>query len=156
MYSSSFCTSYNQALTTTLFQSIFAAWTIQLANGGRTSNTYFGRVEVFLDGLWGTICGYSWNLTESSVVCRQLGFPFAKPVNAGYYGPGRGRIWLFNVSCSGEEDKLRECSHHQVQGPLQNCNHHDDIGVMCYMGELSVREIFYSMKPLYIIIMQTT
>ena len=147
MYSSSFCTSYNQALATKPFQSIFAAWTIQLANGGRTSNTYFGRVEVFLDGVWGTICGYSWNLTESSVVCHQLGFPFAKPVNAGYYGPGSGRIWLTNVSCSGEEEELRECSHHQVQGPLYNCDHHDDIGVMCYMGELSVCEIFYPIKP---------
>ena len=93
-------------------------------------------MEVFLDGVWGTICGYSWNLTESNVVCRQLGFPFAKPVSAGYYGPGSGRIWLTNVSCSGEEEELRECSYHQFQGPQYNCGHHDDIGVMCYMGEL--------------------
>ena len=77
------------------------------------------------------------NLTEARVVCRQLGFPFTKSVDAGYYGPGSGRIWLTDVSCSGEEDKLKQCSHHKVEGPLQNCGHHDDIGVMCYMGELS-------------------
>ena len=30
------------------------------------------------------------------------------------------------------------CSYHKVQGPLENCDHYDDIGVMCYMGEWSV------------------
>ena len=30
------------------------------------------------------------------------------------------------------------CSYHKVQGPLENCDHYDDIGVMCYMGELSM------------------
>ena len=91
-----------------------------------------------MDGEWGTVCGDSWNLTEASVVCRQLGFPFAKSAGAGYYGPGRGRIWLTNVSCSGEESELMRCSYHKAQGPLENCDHYDDIGVMCYMGELSM------------------
>ena len=33
-----------------------------------------------------------------------------------------------------------QCSYHKVQAPLQNCDHHDDIGVMCYMSELCVCE----------------
>ena len=113
-------------------------WTIRLVNGENSSSTLSGRVEVLLDGEWGTVCGDFWNLTEASVVCRQLGFPFAKSAGASYYGPGRGRIWLTNVSCSGEEQELMRCSYHKAQGPLENCDHYDDIGVMCYMGELSV------------------
>ena len=115
-------------------RSIFTDWTIQLVNGEDSSNTFTGRVEVLLDGEWGTVCGDSWNLTEASVVCRQLGFSFAKSAGAGYYGPGRGPIWLTNVSCSGEERELMRCSYHKAQGPLENCDHYDDIGVMCYMG----------------------
>ena len=30
------------------------------------------------------------------------------------------------------------CSYHKARGPLENCDHYDDIGVMCYMGEWSV------------------
>ena len=33
-----------------------------------------GRVEMCLDGRWGTLCGWRWTKQEAHVVCKQLGF----------------------------------------------------------------------------------
>uniref|UniRef100_A0A671RY93 Soluble scavenger receptor cysteine-rich domain-containing protein SSC5D n=1 Tax=Sinocyclocheilus anshuiensis TaxID=1608454 RepID=A0A671RY93_9TELE len=70
-----------------------------------------GRVEVYHDGQWGTVCDDGWELAEAQVVCRQLGFPGAISVKpGGQYGEGSGPIWLDDMNCKGSESSLSECS----------------------------------------------
>ena len=45
---------------------------IRLANGRIPSE---GRVEVCHNNHWGTVCHDNWEVAESRVVCRELGYP---------------------------------------------------------------------------------
>ena len=40
--------------------------------GGQSPNE--GRVEVCLDGLWGTVCDDYWGSVDAQVACRHLGY----------------------------------------------------------------------------------
>ncbi len=44
---------------------------VRLSNGTAPSN---GRVEIYKDDRWGTICDFTWDIHDANVVCRQLGY----------------------------------------------------------------------------------
>ncbi|MBN3298675.1 C163A protein, partial [Amia calva] len=91
-----------------------------------------GRLEVFHNGSWGTVCDDSWDLQDAQVVCRQLGCGDAvSTVTEGNpsFGIGSGPIWLDEVTCRGSELHLWDCQH----SPLgqSDCKHKEDAGVIC-------------------------
>ena len=123
---------------------------IRLVDG---SNELEGRVEVCVDGVWGTVCSDLWGTEESGVACRQLGFlqtgkanmvphfisnelkccmayPLgAQPRTNGAFGQGVGDIFLDNVVCDGNELRLTDCASNPLAA--HNCQHTQDAGVVC-------------------------
>ncbi|KFZ62042.1 Deleted in malignant brain tumors 1 protein, partial [Antrostomus carolinensis] len=89
-----------------------------------------GRVEVFHNGTWGTVCDDGWGSPEGQVVCRQLGCGTLLSVAPGArYGEGTGQIWLDEVNCTGNEDNIFDCRA-SAWGD-NNCFHGEDAGVIC-------------------------
>ncbi|NXS74556.1 C163A protein, partial [Pandion haliaetus] len=100
---------------------------IRLVNG---PNRCAGRVEVFHEQQWGTICDDGWDTDEAGVVCRQLGCGAAlSALGSAHFGQGPDPIWLDNVNCTGKEASLSECKA-QPWGS-HNCKHGEDAGVAC-------------------------
>ncbi|XP_038072986.1 uncharacterized protein LOC119741307 [Patiria miniata] len=102
---------------------------VGLVNGSDSSE---GRVEVFSQGAWGTVCDDNWDITDAIVICRHLGFPGAieAVTNAGFGGgASEMEILLDEVSCTGDEETIFDCQHNGVG--ITNCRHSDDAGVRC-------------------------
>ncbi|RXN29192.1 lysyl oxidase -like protein [Labeo rohita] len=67
-----------------------------------------GRVEVFYDGEWGTICDDDFTLANAHVLCK---------------------IWLDNVICGGSENSIEKCVSRGWGN--SDCTHQEDAGVVC-------------------------
>ncbi|XP_028971618.2 scavenger receptor cysteine-rich type 1 protein M130-like isoform X2 [Esox lucius] len=89
-----------------------------------------GRVELWKEGHWGTVCDDSWDLKDGSVVCAQLDCGPALNVSGeGWsFKAGTGLIFLDEVNCNGSERNLWECP---SQGIPNDCGHKEDAAVVC-------------------------
>ncbi|XP_021237377.1 deleted in malignant brain tumors 1 protein-like isoform X9 [Numida meleagris] len=100
---------------------------VRLMNG---SNNCIGRVEVFHEQKWGTVCDDTWDLQDATVVCRELGCGMAMSApGSAHFGQGSDPIWLDNVHCIGTESTLEECTLNNWGE--HNCGHSEDAGVVC-------------------------
>ncbi|KAI4886756.1 hypothetical protein NFI96_022667, partial [Prochilodus magdalenae] len=101
------------------------AVSVRLVDGG---SRCAGRVEVYRNGQWGTVCRYDWDMTDATVVCRELDCGEGQDILQ--FGPGSGPILMGLVWCRGSESTLNKC-----RFPLdydEICKSHDlDIGVTC-------------------------
>lgn len=94
-----------------------------------------GRVEIYHENKWGTICDDRWGIEEANVTCKQYGYPLGAQYwySNAYFGKGNGTIWLDDVTCFGNETKLMNCRHNGWEG--HNCRHYEDVAVVCRMEE---------------------
>ena len=98
-----------------------------------------GRVEVYHNGKWGSVCDDGWDIIDANVVCRQLGYVGATSApGQAFFGAGKGPTYYDNVTCTGREARLADCSHRGIG--IHNCDHGEHAGVVCdtTQGELSL------------------
>ncbi|XDV24826.1 hypothetical protein PO909_028871, partial [Leuciscus waleckii] len=108
---------------------------LRLSGGlGRCS----GRLEVYHNAVWGSVCADLWDISDAQVVCRQLGCGAALRADGNsVFGAGEGVVWLNRVECRGNEIHLWDC-------PLSlknhtDCSHKEHAGLTCAnLTDLSV------------------
>ena len=107
--------------------------------GGATHNE--GRLEIYHDNEWGTVCDDFFGRRDAMVACKQMGYTGAEAYLTDVaVAPGR-RFWLDNVNCVGDEAKLTECfynsnvrnssSRTNPQWGIANCIPSEQVGVRC-------------------------
>ncbi|KAL1275631.1 hypothetical protein QQF64_035254 [Cirrhinus molitorella] len=100
---------------------------LRLSGGeGRCS----GRLEVYHNAVWGSVCDDQWDISDAQVVCRQLGCGAALRADRNsVFGAGEGVVWLNRVECRGNEIHICDC-------PLSlnnhtDCSHKEHAGLTC-------------------------
>ena len=97
---------------------------VRLVNG---STLYEGRVEIYRDGAWGSICDTDWDLNDAYVVCRQLGFDDGTTTVRSEFGLVPDVFAMDNVRCTGSEARLQDCTYSLTA----NCGGWEGAGVRC-------------------------
>ncbi|XP_043940523.1 adhesion G protein-coupled receptor E2-like isoform X2 [Protopterus annectens] len=101
---------------------------VRLTNGSSSCN---GRVDIYFNSQWGTICDDSWDFKDAEVVCRHVGCGRAQSFKSGaYFGKGTGPITMADIRCRGDEQYLSDCIA-SPPFPHHNCGHEKDAGVIC-------------------------
>ncbi|KAJ8000276.1 hypothetical protein DPEC_G00203160 [Dallia pectoralis] len=121
------CTPVKESKCTIVSNVVCGHKVVRLADG---SHRCAGRVELWKDEKWGTVCDDEWDMRDGNVVCAQLGCGYALNVTGqgGAFPKGRGDIYLDELNCTGNESNLWECP---AVGVNHDCGHKEDAGVIC-------------------------
>ena len=96
----------------------------------QSSDIYSGRLEVYINGTWGTICSDRWTINEANVACRQMGFMRATPEDWFYRDTSSvstEKVLLDHANCTGDESHLLDCIHSHIP----TCVNKMKVGIKC-------------------------
>ena len=131
-----------------------------------------GRIEVFKDGLWGTVCGHwFWDSNEGAdIVCKQITDPDGSHPYAGgtvyTFGEGADEDTPIHTGCTvchNDDTDILQCELTGVPGsddgpgwgdgtgacPAEHCHHRHDQGAICFRSSDFVQwgEIAPTVQP---------
>lgn len=107
---------------------------LRLVQGDVTSESFSaGRLEIFINSTWGSICADSFDIAAADVACRQLGYQGALETDTSFHTPhGRGMegpIWLDEVQCSDDLLHILSCANNGLG--KHDCDHFSDVAIVC-------------------------
>ncbi|CAE8725015.1 unnamed protein product, partial [Polarella glacialis] len=113
---------------------------LRLSGGSR------GRLDVYHDEQWGTVCSRGFDDSDARVACRQLGYCCGVSLGSGT-DPlmGLGPVWLGYVSCVGFEQRLEYCPH--VGWANSTCARSEDVAIDCLDGPSCLRRSVHVYSP---------
>ena len=128
--------------------------------GTSCSTTNAGRLEIFLNDQWGTVCDNGFHSDDATVACRQLGFEgyvlystegirslgYVSKLKNCYaimkinyfqycsYTPASIDVptWLDNLDCTPNDASIESCSHQGIGVHSCHLDHTEDIALVCY------------------------
>ena len=93
-----------------------------------------GRLEMFSEGKWGTVCGAMFGLTEADLACRQLGYnrslQYSHSPELSLSDDLTQPIVVMGIECTPEDEDLAYCSRPRLPEQI-TCTHNDDIILVC-------------------------
>ena len=111
--------------------------TIRLSGNGETNvESSGGRLEIFLEGQWGTVCAATFGSREADIACQQLGYYRALWYNhSSAVSVKKEEVYamsivLMGVNCTTEDDRIGYCSRYPLPEGT-TCTHNDDIILAC-------------------------
>ncbi|KAL0195613.1 hypothetical protein M9458_009185, partial [Cirrhinus mrigala] len=79
-----------------------------------------GRLEVYHNAVWGSVCDDQWDISDAQVVCRQLGCGAALRADGNsVFGAGEGVVWMNRIhlwDCPLSLNNHTDCSHKEHAG----------------------------------------
>ena len=114
-------------------------------DGAQSPQHYSGRVEV-REGpgtAWGTVCDDHFGVRDATVICVMLGYRNGLARQRSFFGQGKGRIFMDDLSCSGNEENIFDCPYSGWN--RHNCDHGEDAGVECSLD--TGKEVYVTYYP---------
>ncbi|KAK3098541.1 hypothetical protein FSP39_020457 [Pinctada imbricata] len=105
---------------------------------GGDPNGRSGRVELFLNSVWGTVCDTYWDGPDARALCKYFGYKEGDPYTGSYrVSTTLSSIYETNYGCTGNEASISECPHSGwFQTTSPRClDHKNDAGVFCYEND---------------------
>ena len=105
----------------------------RLVGNNNASNS--GRVEVRVNGVWGTVCSRYWDRWDAGVMCKSQGFSDGDVIKVpSGVTRATGPVWSANLRCGGTESELNDCLHQGWQEDSGSyCKYHtQDAAAFCY------------------------
>ena len=85
---------------------------IRLMNGMSVNE---GRVQILLDGVWGTVCSIVWwnefDTHTAHIACRELGFSNVSTYWKPFASENMTPVILEHLNCTGNEQSIMDCPH---------------------------------------------